>query len=189
LRGPRGGIILCKKELAEKIDKGVMPGLMGGPHINAIAAKAVALEEAMSPKFVHYQQKILDNAQQFVKELRKRNFKMISEGTDTHLILIDLTNKFSDHCQNGKDAEDLLEQCGITSNKNMIPFDQRSPFSPSGLRIGTAAISNFDFNQNDIRKIIEIIDHCLMKKESLTAIKKQVLQLCEKNYTSSKIFI
>ena len=177
LRGPRGAMILCKKEFAEKIDKAVFPGIQGGPLDHITAAKAVAFGEALEPGFKEYNKKILDNAQTLSFELMNRGFQLVSGGTDNHLMIIDLTNKE----MGGRKAEELLDRCGITVNKNMIPYDKRKPFDPSGIRIGTPAVTTRGFEKDEMKKIADWIDRAIQNKENeeeLAKIKQEVEELC-----------
>ncbi|EYE88766.1 serine hydroxymethyltransferase, partial [Fervidicella metallireducens AeB] len=135
LRGPRGGAILCKEKYAKLVDKSIFPGIQGGPLMHIIAAKAVCFKEAMTPEFKEYQKNVIENAKTLAEELIKRGFNIVSGGTDNHLMLVDLTNKNI----TGKEAEHLLDEVGITVNKNTVPFEKLSPFVTSGLRIGTPA--------------------------------------------------
>ncbi|GGK25840.1 serine hydroxymethyltransferase [Caldalkalibacillus thermarum] len=153
LRGPRGGLILCKAEYAKQIDKAVFPGMQGGPLMHIIAAKAVAFKEALSPEFKAYSQAIIDNAKQLAESLIERGFKLVSGGTDNHLILIDVRN-FN---LTGKQAEHLLDEVGITCNKNTIPFDPESPFVTSGIRIGTAAVTTRGFDTQAMEEIADLM--------------------------------
>ncbi len=137
LRGPRGGMIMCQEKWAKDIDKSVFPGFQGGPHENNIAAKAVAFKEALEPEFKDYAKQIKKNAKALEEEFRKLNYKMCFGGTDNHLILMDVTPKGV----SGKEAQIALDKAGITVNKNMIPDDQRNPMDPSGIRLGTPALT------------------------------------------------
>jgi len=154
LRGPRGGIIFCREEYAKAIDKAVFPGNQGGPLMHVIAAKAVALKEALTPEFKTYQQQVVNNAQALAEELLKRDFRLVSGGTDNHLMLVNLTNKNI----TGKDAETLLDQAYITCNKNTVPQEKLSPFVTSGIRIGTPAITTRGLKEPEMAKIAEAID-------------------------------
>ncbi len=154
LRGPRGGIIFCREEYAKAIDKAVFPGNQGGPLMHVIAAKAVALKEALTPEFKTYQQKVVNNAQALAEELLKRDFRLVSGGTDNHLMLVNLTNKNI----TGKDAETLLDQAYITCNKNTVPQEKLSPFVTSGIRIGTPAITTRGLKEPEMAKIAEAIN-------------------------------
>ncbi|MFV0520268.1 MAG: serine hydroxymethyltransferase [Lachnospirales bacterium] len=153
LRGPRGGLILCKEEYREKIDKAIFPGTQGGPLIHVIASKAVAFGEALKPEFKEYQQKILTNAKCLANELKKRGFNIVSGGTENHLLTIKLDNKNV----TGKELEKNLDACHITVNKNTIPFDKKSPFVTSGIRIGTPAVTTRGFGEKEMEEIAECI--------------------------------
>lgn len=164
LRGPRGAIIMCKKELAEKIDKAVFPGLQGGPHNHTTAAIAVALKEASTQEFKEYAKQVVKNSKALAEELIKRNYKIISDGTDNHLFLIDIIASVG---ISGEEASTLLEQSNITVNKNTIPNDTRKPWDPSGIRIGTPAITTRGMKEKDMIRIAEFIDEILRKKENV----------------------
>ena len=161
LRGPRGGMILCGEELAKDIDKAIFPGCQGGPLMHVIAAKAVALGEALQPSFKEYGQKILTNAQALAEELLAAGFHLVSGGTDNHLCLVDLTATGV----TGKDAERLLEGIGITVNKNTIPNEQRSPFVTSGIRVGSAAATTRGFTAEDFRTVGRCIARALFGRD------------------------
>ena len=179
LRGPRGAIIMCKEKFAKDIDRAVFPGLQGGPHENVIAAKAVAFEEALKPEFKTYAKQILINAKVLADELMKRGFKLVSNGTDTHLILIDLTNREIA----GKELQIALDEVGITVNKNTIPNDPRSPFDPSGVRLGTPAITTRGMKEAEMVKIADWIDRTSKSLEdvaTLLNIKNEVKETCLK---------
>ena len=154
LRGPRGGMIMCKEEFAKAIDKAIFPGTQGGPLMHVIAAKAVAFGEALTPEFKAYQQRIIDNAQALAKGLLEEGFNLVSGGTDNHLMLVNLTNKGL----TGKEAEHKLDEIGITCNKNAVPFDTQSPFITSGLRLGTPAATSRGFGLEAMREIARAID-------------------------------
>lgn len=176
LRGPRGGMIMCKEEYAKAIDKAIFPGIQGGPLMHVIAAKAMAFKEALEPQFKLYQQQILKNANILSQELIKYGFRLVSGGTDNHLMLIDLRNKNL----TGKEAEHRLDDAGVTANKNTIPFDPQSPFVTSGLRIGTPAVTTRGMKEAEMIKIAEIIDLVLSYPEDeskLTQAKQLVKQL------------
>lgn len=168
LRGPRGGMILCNQEAADKynFNKAVFPGIQGGPLMHVIAAKAVCLKEALQPEFKVYQQGIIDNAQALCKGLLSRDIRIVSGGTDNHLMLVDLTN----YDLTGKAVEKLLDSVNITCNKNTIPNDPKSPFVTSGVRLGTAAVTSRGMNTEDMDKIAEAI--AMMIKEGETASEK-----------------
>lgn len=161
LRGPRGGIILCKEKYANKIDKAIFPGVQGGPLEHIIASKAVCFKEAMTEEFIEYQNQVVKNAKVLSEELIKRNFELVTGGTDNHLILLDLTNKNV----TGKDAEKLLDKAYITANKNTIPFDPRGANVTSGIRIGTPAITTRGMKEEDMKLVAEAIDLCLTHKD------------------------
>ena len=177
LRGPRGGLILCKEELAAKIDKAVFPGTQGGPLMHIIAAKAVALGEALKPEFKEYQKQILANAQTLSKALVKEGFKIVSGGTDNHLMLIDL-RPFG---ITGKEMEKRLDEVHITVNKNAIPNDPEKPFITSGIRVGTPAVTTRGFKEEEMKKIAvwmrEVASDFDNVKERITA---EVIALCDK---------
>jgi glycine hydroxymethyltransferase len=158
LRGPRGAIILCKEKHAKAIDKAVFPGMQGGPLEHIIAAKAVAFQEALKPEFAVYQKQILKNAKVLAESLMDNGIKLVTDGTDNHLMLIDL----SPLSLGGKQAEKALDEIGIFTNKNMIPFDTRSPFDPSGIRIGTPAITTRGMKEVEMEEIASIISKVLM---------------------------
>ena len=158
LRGPRGGIILGRdEELGAKIDKAVFPGIQGGPLMHVIAAKAVALGEALQPSFKEYGAQVVKNAAALADELTKLGYRIVSGGTDTHVMLVDLTNKDI----TGKDAQNLLDEVNITANRNTIPFEPRSPFVTSGLRLGSPALTTRGFKEEDMREVARIIAHVL----------------------------
>ncbi|KPU28030.1 serine hydroxymethyltransferase [Caloranaerobacter sp. TR13] len=175
LRGPRGGVILCKKEYAKKIDKAIFPGLQGGPLMHVIAAKAVSFKEALEEDFKEYQKQIIKNASVLAESLIERGFRLVSGGTDNHLILIDLRNKGL----TGKKAEALLDEVGVTTNKNTIPFDPESPFVTSGLRIGTPAVTTRGMKEEQMVEIAEIINLTLDESNSRDMIKERVKKLCD----------
>jgi glycine hydroxymethyltransferase len=194
LRGPRGGMIMMGKDsgnpweivapksgrlknISELLDSAVMPGIQGGPLMHIIAAKAVAFGEALQPDFTVYTQQVVDNAKAMANEFLSRDYELISGGTDTHVILIDLSNK----AITGKVAENALEKAGITVNKNMVPFDERSPFITSGIRIGTPAITTRGMSQDDMVKIVALIDAIIEKpddEDNIVRVKAEVKDLC-----------
>ena len=194
LRGPRGGLILMHKDyentlghvaaksgrvkmMSEIIDSNVMPGIQGGPLMHIIAAKAVAFGEALKPKFKIYAKQVITNANALAEELKINNFKLISGGTDNHLMLIDLTNKGI----SGKAAENALEEAGITTNKNMVPFDKRSPFVTSGIRIGTAAITTRGMKESEMAKIAGFIYRVISdpkNEEIKNKVKMEISEMC-----------
>jgi len=179
LRGPRGGMILCKKEHARKIDKMVFPGIQGGPLMHVIAAKAVCLKEAMTKEFADYQRRIVLNAARLADELTERGFRLVTGGTDTHLMLVDLTNRGL----TGKDAADILDRAGITVNMNTIPFDKNGPNVTSGIRPGTPSVTTCGMGEDEMALIAELIDEALNARsdtERLAQIREKVRDLCEK---------
>jgi len=177
LRGPRGGMIMCREEYAKEIDKSVFPGMQGGPLMHVIAAKAVAFKEAMSRDFVDYQTQIVKNAKKIANELAIRGNEIVSGGTDNHLMLVDLTP------QNitGKDAESRLGEAGIILNKNTIPFETRSPFITSGIRIGTPATTTRGMKEKEMVNIADAIDVTLKNMNDagrIKEVKRDILELC-----------
>ncbi|MBF7095790.1 serine hydroxymethyltransferase [Alkalibacter mobilis] len=173
LRGPRGGAILCRKELGKAIDKAIFPGSQGGPLMHIIAAKAVALKEALSPEFTEYQKQVALNAKALGKALMDKGFKLLSNGTDNHLMLLDLRN----FGLTGKFAEKALDEVNITVNKNAIPFDPESPFVTSGIRIGTPVVTARGMKEEHMETIAQAIYDCLINKDAESA-RKQVAGLC-----------
>jgi len=153
LRGPRGGLVFCKAEHAKALDKAVFPGVQGGPLMHVIAAKAVALKEALQPEFKEYQRQIVKNASTLAQSLTKHGFNLVSGGTDNHLMLVDLRNKNI----TGKEAESLLDEVGITVNKNTVPYDTQSAFVTSGIRIGTPAVTTRGMKEPEMEEIADII--------------------------------
>lgn len=179
LRGPRGAIIMCKKSLASSIDKAVFPGLQGGPHDNVTAAKAICLQNAAKPEFRRYIRQVVRNAQALALNLQKLGFKLITGGTDTHLILVDLTDKRI----TGKEAESTLEKVGIIVNKNMVPGDLRSPFDPSGMRLGVPVVTSRGMTESEMADIAMMIAKVIDKPKSgavLSAVRREVAALTKK---------
>lgn len=177
LRGPRGGVILCKEKYAKAVDKAVFPGIQGGPLMHIIAAKAVCFGEALKDEYKNYIDQVLKNAKVLAEELNNYGFKLVSGGTDNHLILINLTNKNI----TGKDAEKLLDSVGITANKNTVPFETLSPFITSGLRIGTPAVTTRGFKEEEMKKIAYFINYVVENRDKdLSNIKQEVNELCKK---------
>jgi glycine hydroxymethyltransferase len=177
LRGPRGGLILCKGEFAKAIDSAVFPGIQGGPLMHVIAAKAVALKNAMSDEFKAYQKQIIDNARHLCEALEKRGYRMVAGGTDNHLFLVDLTSKGI----TGKEAQESLENSGIMVNRNLIPFDSRGPNVTSGIRIGTPAVTTRGMREAEMDVIASLIDRVLHEpsNEALqTDVRGTVKELC-----------
>jgi len=177
LRGPRGGLILCKEELAKQIDKAIFPGTQGGPLMHVIAAKAVAFGEALTDEFKEYQKRIVENAKTLADALVAKGFKLVSGGTDNHLMLVDLI----DTGITGKELEHRLDEVHITLNKNAIPNDPQSPFITSGVRIGTPAVTSRGFGKEEMLKIADYIyDITFNFEESKERVKNEVIALCEK---------
>jgi glycine hydroxymethyltransferase len=195
LRGPRGGMILLgddyenpmgktarksgrTKMMSELLDSAVFPGTQGGPLMHVIAAKAVAFKEALQPDFADYAQQVVDNARAMGAELKERGYDLVSGGTDNHLVLIDLRNKGL----TGKEAETALEEAGITANKNMVPFDDKSPFVTSGLRLGTPAMTTRGFGPDEFARVADLIDRVLQDPENeevQNTVEQEVNALCD----------
>ncbi|MBI2626567.1 MAG: serine hydroxymethyltransferase [Candidatus Nealsonbacteria bacterium] len=176
LRGPRGAMIICRKELEEKIFPKVFPGLQGGPHMHTIAALGVALGEALTPAFKKYARQIVKNAGISASELKKYGFDLVSGGTDNHLVLIDLRNKNI----TGKHAQELLEKAGIVTNKNTIPYDPGTPFDPSGIRLGTPAVTTRGMKEKEMKLIAGWINEVINNPGRAKEIRKKVEKLCSK---------
>ena len=179
LRGPRGAMIMCRRELAEKIDKAVFPGLQGGPHNHTTAAIAVALKEAATPEFQQYGHQIVRNAKALALDLTERGFNLVSGGTDNHLLLIDLTNKKII----GKKAAQALDRAGIICNSNTVPFDPRKPFSPSGIRLGTPAVTSRGMGEAEMKQIGAWIDQVVAHADDEAAIARvnaEVIEFCRR---------
>ncbi|MDF2946741.1 MAG: serine hydroxymethyltransferase [Bacillales bacterium] len=179
LRGPRGGMILCKEEFAKQIDKAIFPGIQGGPLMHVIAAKAVAFGEALQPEFKKYAEQIIKNTSSLAESLMANGIELVSGGTDNHLLLINVKPLGL----TGKLAEKLLDEVGITVNKNTIPFDTESPFVTSGIRVGTAAVTSRGFNENDLIVVGSIISDVMRNHENqeiLEAAKSRVIELTSK---------
>ena len=175
LRGPRGGMILCKEKYAKAIDKAIFPGTQGGPLMHVIAAKAVCFKEALTKEFSDYQKKIVSNASALAEALTERGVRLVSGGTDNHLMLVDLTSKGL----TGQELEALLGTANITVNKNVIPFETQSPFITSGIRIGTPAVTTRGMDEEDMKEIAGFISDIIEKREEAVALVKQkVLALC-----------
>ena len=178
LRGPRGGMIICKSEFAKEIDAQVFPGIQGGPLMHVIAAKAVAFKEALTDDFKEYQRRIVSNAKTLAKAIANQGLRIVSGGTDNHLMLVDLSSlKVT-----GKDAATALDQAGITVNKNLIPFDKESPFKASGIRIGTPAVTTRGMGSPEMEEIAQLIVQVLKHREDAKVIqdvRKKVLKICE----------
>ena len=180
LRGPRGGLILCRDaEFGKQFNKAIFPGIQGGPLMHVIAAKAVAFKEALSDEFKVYQQQVLDNAKALADELVKKGFRIVSGGTDNHLMLVDLRSKNI----TGKEAQFLLDEIGITANRNTIPFEPLSPFVTSGIRLGTPALTTRGLKEDDIREVADIIADVIENREDGAVIetaKAKVQAICKK---------
>lgn len=162
LRGPRGAMIMCKEKFAKEIDRAVFPGIQGGPHDHINAAKAVAFKEALEPAFQDYSAQTIKNAKAMAEELKKRGYRVISDGTDNHLVMVDLDGSKG---ISGKEGEIALEKANISVNKNMIPFDKRKPMDPSGLRLGTPALTTRGMVEGDMVRVVELIDEVLQNKD------------------------
>ena len=179
LRGPRGGLILCKEKYAKAIDKAIFPGTQGGPLEHVIAAKAVCFKEAAQPEFKDYQEQVIRNAQVLAESLIEKGFNLVSGGTDNHLVLVNLVNKNL----TGKKAENLLDEANITTNKNTVPNDPQSPFVTSGLRLGTPAMTSRGFKEDDVRKTVEAMALVLDNPDDSTSMEQAktiVKELCDK---------
>lgn len=179
LRGPRGGMILCREDFAKKIDKSVFPGMQGGPLMHVIAAKATAFREALQDDFKTYSQNIINNAKRLGEALQKEGIRIVSNGTDNHLLLLDVRNLNL----TGKDAEKALDEVGVTTNKNTIPYDPESPFVTSGIRIGTAAVTSRGFGEKEMEEIASIISFTLnnhQDESKLAEAKNRVESLTSK---------
>ena len=179
LRGPRGGLVMCKEEFAKKIDKSILPGIQGGPLMHVIAAKAVCFKEAMEPEFKSYQEQIVKNCKVLADELINQGLRLVSGGTDNHLVLVDVIPKGI----TGKEAEQALEKAGITVNKNMIPFDDKPPLVTSGIRFGTPAITTRGMKEEEMKKIgnwISMVLNSPKDEELLERIRSDVKEFCDK---------
>jgi len=178
LKGPRGGMIMCRKEFAKAVDRMVFPGIQGGPLVHVIAAKAVAFKEAMNREFKDYQIKVIKNAKKLAEELIKRGFKVISGGTDNHMMLVDLTNKGT----TGKDVEEALSMSGITVNKNVVPYDEKPPTITSGIRLGTPCVTTRGMGETEMVEMADIISSVIENIHDKGVIKnlaRRVKTLCE----------
>ena len=177
LRGPRGAMIMCKEKFAKAIDRAVFPGLQGGPHEHIIAAKAIAFGEALKPEFATYAQQIIKNAKALAARLLSHGFELVSGGTGTHLILVDLTNKEV----TGKEAQIALDRVGITLNKNTVPFDQRSPFDPSGIRLGTPAVTTRGMKEEEMEQIADWMNEVITNigdEAMYDKVQKEIEEVC-----------
>ncbi|CUQ66636.1 serine hydroxymethyltransferase [Candidatus Nitrospira inopinata] len=179
LRGPRGGVTMCKAEYAKGVDKLVFPGLQGGPLMHVIAAKAVAFKEALSPSFKRYQQQVVANAKALAQGLMDRGYKIVSGGTDTHLMLVNLTNKGI----TGKEADAALDAAGIILNKNAVPYDEKPPAVASGIRLGAPIVSTRGMKEPEMRQIVELIDRVLQHRQDpsvLEEVRLEAKALCNR---------
>ncbi len=177
LRGPRGGLILCREELAKAIDKGIFPGTQGGPLMHIIAAKAICFDEAMRPEFKAYQHQVVQNAQALSKSLVQSGVRLVSGGTDNHLMLVDLTASG----RTGKEVEALLDEANITVNKNTIPFETRSPFVTSGIRIGTPAVTTRGLKEAEMQAIGGLLNDIIERGEqAVPTVKEQVIEMTKR---------
>ena len=179
LRGPRGGMILCKKEFGKRVDMAVFPGVQGGPLMHIIAAKAVALKEALTPAFKKYQEQIVKNSKAFAKAMSEHGYRIVAGGTDNHLFMVDLRSKNI----TGKDTAALLDEADITVNKNLIPYAPQSPMVASGIRLGTAAVTTRGMKEPQMKKIAELIDEVVSHRENkkvIEGVRKKVAELTKK---------
>jgi glycine hydroxymethyltransferase len=179
LRGPRGGVVMCKAEHAKAVDKFVFPGMQGGPLMHVIAAKAVAFKEALSPAFKRYQQQVVANARVLAQGLLDRGYKIVSGGTDTHLMLVNLTNKGI----TGKEADAALDAAGIIVNKNAVPYDEKPPAVASGIRLGTPIVSTRGMKEAEMREIVALVDRVLQHRQDATILEEvrgQAKALCSR---------
>jgi len=179
LRGPRGGVVMCKAEHAKAVDKFVFPGMQGGPLMHVIAAKAVAFKEALSPPFKRYQQQVVANARVLAQGLLERGYKIVSGGTDTHLMLVNLTNKGI----TGKEADAALDAAGIIVNKNAVPYDEKPPAVASGIRLGTPIVSTRGMKEAEMREIVALVDRVLQHRQDpgvLEEVRRQAKALCSR---------
>jgi len=179
LRGPRGGVVMCKAEHAKAVDKFVFPGMQGGPLMHVIAAKAVAFKEALSPAFKRYQQQVITNAKVLAQGLVDRGYKIVSGGTDTHLMLVNLTNKNI----TGKEADAALDAAGIIVNKNAVPYDEKPPAIASGIRLGTPIVATRGMKEAEMRSIVELIDTVLQHRQdpaALETVRARAKELCSR---------
>lgn len=177
LRGPRGGVVMCRQQYAKKLDSTVFPGMQGGPLMHVIAAKAVAFAEALTPEFKDYQHRVVLNARCIAEKLAEKGFRIVSGGTDNHLVLVDLTNKDV----TGKQAQIALDAAGITVNRNAIPFEKRSPMVTSGIRIGTPAITTRGFGEEEMAMIADWIDRVVSHvddEKTIAAVRAEITELC-----------
>jgi glycine/serine hydroxymethyltransferase len=168
LRGPRGGLIMCKERYAKEIDSQAFPGIQGGPLMHVIAAKAVCFQEALQPSFKTYQQQIIKNAKALAEGMKRNGYRLVSGGTDNHLMLVDVGARGV----SGKDCQIILDEAGITVNKNTIPFETRSPFQASGIRLGTPAVTTRGMKEQEMAAIADMISEVLMDLKNLDTVAK-----------------
>jgi glycine hydroxymethyltransferase len=176
LRGPRGGMIICRKDFAKKVDSAIFPGIQGGPLMHIIAAKAVSFKEALTPEFKQYQKQIVANSKAFVEALTKKGYRIVSGGTDNHLFMVDLRSRNI----SGKDAATVLDHVNITVNKNLIPYDPEKATVTSGLRIGTPAVTTRGMKERDMGRIADLMDRAITARSdeaALSKIKAEVIVL------------
>ncbi len=186
LRGPRGAIIMCKEKFAKDIDRAVFPGMQGGPHDHIIAAKAVAFKEALQPEFKLYSRQVIANAKALAEKLISLGYQIVSGGTDNHLLVVNLANQGI----TGKEAEKVLERVGISISRSTIPNDPQPPFNPSGIRLGTPAITTRGFKEAEVERVAELIDQALKNRDNeeiLNSIKQEVKDLCQQYKTPSLV--
>lgn len=179
LRGPRGAIIMCKEKYAKQVDRAVFPGMQGGPHEHLIAAKAVAFGEALKPEFKEYSKQVIVNAKAMAQEFMNRGYKVISDGTDNHLIVVDMTSKGV----NGREAEAILEKVGISVSRSTIPNDPNPPMKPSGVRFGTPAITTRGMKEKETKEVVSLVDEAIAfsdNEQKLSQIKEKVRKICQK---------
>ncbi|MFQ5543150.1 MAG: serine hydroxymethyltransferase [Nitrospiria bacterium] len=179
LRGPRGGLIICRSQFAKAVDKAIFPGIQGGPLMHVIAAKAVSFKEALASEFVAYQKQVVLNAENLASQLVAKGYQIISGGTDNHLMLVDLTKKGL----TGKEAEDALDRAGITVNKNAVPFDKRPPMQTSGMRLGTSIVTTRGMKEKEMGEIATLMDTALENKNNddiLEGLRKEAVSLCRR---------
>jgi glycine hydroxymethyltransferase len=179
MRGPRGGLILAKEEFGKSLNSNIFPGIQGGPLMHVIAAKAVSFKEAMSEDFVLYQQQVVKNSQTLGAELTRNGYKVVSGGSDNHLLLVDLTNKDI----TGKDAEEILESAGLTVNKNAIPFDTQSRFITGGIRVGTPTVTSRGLKESEMKQVAEWMNRAILNRrdeQEIAKIRSEVRELCER---------
>jgi glycine hydroxymethyltransferase len=179
MRGPRGGLILAKEEFSKSLNSKIFPGIQGGPLMHVIAAKAVSFKEAMSEEFVQYQEQVVKNSQALGESLNSHGYKLVSGGSDNHLLLVDLTNKDI----TGKDAEEVLEAAGLTVNKNAVPFDTQSRFVTGGIRIGTPAVTSRGLKETEMKQVADWMDRAILNRrdeQEIVNIRNEVKELCER---------